>query len=151
MSLKSQFKTNSSFVNDGVWFDVCVNNDAKPGGDLVVPKPATTCRIKLRRTGPGNMLWSAAWRKHEDAAGKALNDLTPAEDAEFMAKVYADAVVADWEHMQPHEDGVDVPFSRAAVVELLADPDWLELRNWIRAKADSLEPFQDKREGEVGN
>lgn len=136
MSLKSQFKTNTSLVNDGVWFDVCTNNDG------------SKCRVKLRRTGQANALWSAAWRKH---AADDLGELTPDQDRAFMAEVYADAVVAGWENMQPEDDGVNVPFSRDAVVALLADPDWLELRNDWRAKADSLAPFQDKREDEAKN
>lgn len=148
MSVKSKFKTNSSFVNDGVWFDVATNNDAVPASDGVRAKQATKCRIKLRRTGQGNSLWSLAWRKHED---KDLTELTPDQDRQFMAKVYADAVVADWEHMQPYEDGQDVPFSTDAVVALLSDADWLDFRNWIRAQADSLVPFQDKREEDAGN
>lgn len=149
MSLKAQFKTNTSLVNDGVWFEVCTNNDAVLGEGGKVVKPATKCRIKLRRTGQGNALWSLAWRKHQ--GDQNLDNLTPDQDREFMAEVYADAVVADWEHMQPHEDGQDVPFSRDAVVALLADPDWLEFRNWLRANADSLTPYQDKREAEAGN
>lgn len=156
MSLKSQFKTNSSLINDGVWFDVCINDDAKPGnlgnmghGDVgTAGTPATKCRVKLRRTGQGNALWSLAWRKRADIS---TDELTADQDREFMAEVYADAVVADWEHMQPYKDGEDVPFSREAVVKLLSNPDWLELRNKWREHADSLAPFQDPREEDAKN
>lgn len=137
MSLKAKFKTNSSLVNDGVWFDVCTNSDG------------TKCRVKLRRTGQGNALWSLAWRNRPQP--EDLQELTPAQDREAMASVYAEAVVADWEHMQPDDDGKEWPCDHEHVVKLLADPDWLELRNDWRAKADSLTPFQDKREEEAGN
>jgi len=136
MSLKAKFKTNTSLVNDGVWFTVCTNTDG------------TTCRVKLRRTGQGNALWSLAWRNHQ---GDDLVDLTPAQDAEFMAKVYADAVVAGWEHMQPNDDGKDWEFTKENVVKLLGNLDWLELKNDWREKADSLAPFQDPREDDVKN
>ena len=136
MSLKSKFKTNTSLINDGVWFDVVVNPDG------------TKCRVKLRRTGPANALWSLAWRERESENTEAL---TPDEDRAFMAGVYADAVVADWEHMQPEDDGKDWAFNRDNVVKLLGNAEWLEFRNWVREKADSLAPFQDKREEEAKN
>lgn len=155
MSVKSKFKVNTSLVNDGKWFVVDTNDDAKPAvpgrGEAGAAKPAvpaTVCRIKLRRTGQGNALWSLAFRKHTDGN---LDELTADQDREFMAEVFADAVVADWENMQPYEDGVNVPFSREAVVKLLADPDWLEFRNWCRSQADALTPFQDPREEAAGN
>lgn len=137
MSLKSQFKTNSSLVNDGVWFDVCENTDK------------TKCRVKLRRPGRGNTLWSLAFRKH--SADTDMDTLTPEQDEVITAKIFAEANVADWEHFQPEDDGKDLKFSIAAATKILVDPDWVSLlTNW-QQKATTLAPFQDPRETEAGN
>lgn len=137
MSLKSQFKTNSSLVNDGVWFDVCTNSDK------------SKCRVKLRRPGRGNALWSTAFRKH--TADVDMETLTPEEDELMTAKIFAESSVADWEHFQPEDDGKDVKYSVEAATAILADPDWVELLKDWQKKAGTLSAFQDKREAEAGN
>lgn len=137
MSLKTQFKTNSSLVNDGVWFDVCTNSDK------------SKCRVKLRRPGRGNALWSVAFRKH--TADQDMDNLSPEEDEVMTAKIFAESSVADWEHFQPEDNGKDIPFSVDAATDVLADPDWVELLKDWQKKAQQLAPFQDKRETESGN
>lgn len=137
MSLKSDFKTNSSLVNDGVWFPVTNNSDG------------TKARVKLRRSGRGNALWSLAFRKH--TAEQDMDTLTPAEDEVITAKIFAEANVAGWEHMQPEDNGRDLPFTLENVTALLIDPDWIELLKKWQQQANSLAPYQDTRETESGN
>jgi hypothetical protein len=137
MSLKSKFKVNTSLASDGAWFTLCTNSDG------------SVCRVKLRRTGQSNPKWPLAFRTRGE--GKDLDSLTPDEDREFMAYVFSDAVVAGWENMQPDDDGKNWPCDEEHVVKLLGNPEWLDLRNDWRGKADSLAPFQDPREGEVKN
>jgi hypothetical protein len=137
MSLKGKFKTNAVAVRDGVWFDVGENSDK------------TKCRVKLRRTGRGNPLWSIAFREH--TKDRDMDAVTPEEDEIITAEIFAEASVADWEHMQPDDDGKDVPFSVDAAKALLVDPDWIELLKDWQTKANSLAPFQAKREKEAKN
>lgn len=137
MSLKSKFKTNSSLVNDGVWFDVCTNSDK------------TKCRVKLRRPGRGNSLWSKAYRKH--TADRDMDLVTPEEDEIITATIFAEANVADWEHLQPEDDGKDLPFSVEAATKLLVDPDWVELLKSWQVNAQKLDRYQDAREADAKN
>jgi hypothetical protein len=130
MSLKSRFKSNASAVRDGVWFDVIENKDG------------SKCRVKLRRSGRGNPLWSVAFREH--TKDRDMDAVTPEEDEVITANIFAEANVADWEHFQPEDDGVELPFSVDNAKLVLADPDWVELLKDWQAKAGSLAPFQSK-------
>lgn len=136
MSLKSRFKTSAAAVRDGVWFDVTENSDG------------SKCRVKLRRAGRGNPLWSVSFRKHTQ--DRDMETITPEEDEIITANIFAEANVAEWEHMQPNDDGVELPFTIENARSLLTDPDWIELLKDWQSKANSLAPFQAS-EGEAGN
>lgn len=136
MSLKSKFKTSAAAVRDGVWFDVTENTDG------------SKCRVRLRRAGRGNPKWSVSFREHmKDVDAEKV---TPEEDEIITATIFAEANVADWEHFQPEDDGVELPFSVDAAKKILLDPDWIELLKEWQGKANSLAPFQAS-EGEAGN
>jgi hypothetical protein len=135
--LKSKFKTSAAAVRDGVWFDVCENKDG------------SKCRVKLRRAGRGNPLWSVAFREH--TKDRDMDAVTPEEDEVITANIFAEANVADWEHFQPEDDGVELPFTTDNVRTILSDPDWIELLKDWQGKANSLAPFQEKRENEAKN
>lgn len=137
MSLKSRFKANTTLSNDGVWVPLGANTDK------------SECRIKLRRTGITNKLWSLAFRNRGE--GLDLDNLPPEEDTLFMARVFHDAVVVDWENMQPEDDGSNWPHTEENVVKLLSDPDWHDFRMFIKGKADDLTTFQDAREADAKN
>lgn len=137
MSLKAKFKTNATAVRDGVWFDVTQNKDK------------TKCRVKLRRTGRGNPLWSVAFREH--TKDRDMEALTPEEDEVMTAEIFAESCVADWAGLQLEDDGVETPFSVEAAKEILTNPDWVELLKDWQQKSGTLAPFQDKREGEAKN
>jgi hypothetical protein len=136
MSLKNKFKTSAAAVRDGVWFDVCDNDDK------------TKCRVKLRRHGRGNPYWSVAFREH--TKDRDMDAVTPEEDEIITANIFAEANVVDWEHFQL-ESGVDIPFSIEAARTILTDPDWVELLKDWQQKAGALTPFQEKRETEAKN
>ncbi len=131
MSLKGKFKTSSAAVRDGVWFDVCENKDK------------TKCRVRLRRAGRGNPLWSVAFREH--TKDRDMEAVSPEEDEVITAGIFAEANVADWEHFQPDDDGVELPFNNDNVVKILSDPDWVELLKDWQTKAGSLTPFQSAK------
>lgn len=137
MSLKSQFKVDTNAVNDGVWFDVCVNSDG------------SKCRVKLRRHGRGNALWSIAYR----AATRDVDTdaVTPQEDEVITAKIFCEGNVAGWENMQPDDDGKELKFNLDNAKKLLTDPDWVDLLKDWQGKASSLAPFQVARESEAKN
>lgn len=137
MSLKSQFKTSSSLVSGGVWFDVTTNSDG------------SKCRVKLRRNGRGNKHWINSFRAH--TAGKDMETITVEEDEAITAEVFAEANVVAWEHMQPNDDGNELDYSTENVKSLLLDPDWIELLKDWQIKSNSLSPFQEKQEGDAGN
>jgi hypothetical protein len=130
LSLKNKFKTSAAAVRDGVWFDVCENADK------------TKCRVRLRRHGRGNPLWSVAYREH--TKDKEMESVSPEEDEVITANIFAEANVADWEHFQPNDDGVELPFSIDNAKSILIDPDWIELLKDWQIKAGSLAPFQSK-------
>ena len=139
MSLKKQFKSSASKIQEGVWFDVTTNSDG------------TKCRVKLRRQGRSNRLWVAAFR--ERTAGKDMEAVSVEEDEVITADVFVNACVVDWEHLQPEDDGEDLPFSLDAARELLKDPDWNDLLKDWQSKAAGLAPYQDeaKKKAEAGN
>jgi hypothetical protein len=144
MSLKGKFKTSTAAVRDGVWFDVTHNSD----GSL--------CRVKLRRAGRGNPMWSIAFREH--TKDRDMDAVTPEEDEIITANIFAEANVVDWEHFQPEDDGVELPFNVDNVKTILLDPDWIELLKDWQNKGNSLAPFQSdkgkpetKREKEAKN
>jgi hypothetical protein len=137
MSLKSKFKTSAAAVRDGVWFDVTQNSDG------------SKCRVKLRRAGRGNPLWSVSFREH--TRDQDMEAVTPEEDEVITANIFAEANVADWEHFQPEDDGKDLKFTLDNVKKILTDPDWIELLKDWQSKANSLAPFQEKREAEAKN
>lgn len=137
MSLKGKFKSDSKLREDGVWFDVTTNRDK------------SNCRVKLRRSGRGNRHWVTAYR--DRTANVDMDNLTVEEDERITADVFASSCVVGWEHMQPEDDGENVEFTPEAALALLSDPDWVDLLKDWQAKANSLSPFQKKREGEAKN
>lgn len=138
MSLKNKFKTNPSLVSEGVWFDLATNSDK------------TKARIRLRRHGRSNRDWVLAFRKH--TADKDMDAVTPEEDEQITAAVFVEACVVDWEHMQPEDDGHDIPFSKEAALELFSNPEWNDLLKECQTLASGREAYQTKKaEAEAGN
>ena len=141
MSLKKKFKTSSRLVEEGAWFDVTQNTDK------------TLCRVRLRRSGRGNRAWVASFR--DNTADVDMDNLSVEEDEAITAKVFVEACVVDWEHLQLDDDGHETPFTPERALEILSDPDWIELLKDWQGKANGIAGYQDavqaKREGEAGN
>lgn len=136
MSLK-KFKTNPKLIEDGKWFTVTTNSDG------------STCRVRLRRSGRANKRWLIKFREHTE--GLDTDSLSPEDDAALMATVFAQACVAEWENMQPEDDGANLEFSEGNAVNLLTDPEWVDLLSDWQAKAGAAPNFRAHREGEAGN
>jgi hypothetical protein len=137
MSLKGKFKTDATMTKDGVWFDLADNSDG------------SKCRIKLRRHGRSNRDWVNAFRKH--TADKDMETITAEEDEAITANTFAEACVVDWEHFQPEDDGVELPFSVENAVGIFLDPDWNDLLKECQTLAGTRSNFQKKLEGEAKN
>lgn len=130
MSLAKKYKINARLARDGVWVDICTNSDG------------SKCRVRLRRSGRGNPTWMAAYRAR--TANVDLDAVSPEEDEIITAEIFTEACVVDWEYMQPDDDGNNVPFSKGAALEMLSNPEWIELFKELQSKASSVADFQDK-------
>ena len=138
MSLRAKYHTDSKLRNDGVWFDVAENSDG------------TKARVKLRRNGRGSHRWMKEFRRI--SKDKDIDSLSPEEDAELTAEVFARATVVTWENLQLDDDGKELKHSEEAAIELLKNPDWLDLLQDWQAKASDVSNFQKrKREKELKN
>lgn len=129
MSIK-QFKQDGAKANDGVWFDYPAN------ADNTIP------RVKLAREGRSNKRWLAVFR--EVTKDLDTDNLSAEQDFKVGVEVFAKAVVLDWEHIQPNDDGVDIPFEIERVIALLNDPDWTDFYTDLKDKANSRTNFANK-------
>lgn len=136
MSLK-KFRTSSKLVTEGAWFNITENSDK------------TKCRVKLRRSGRANRKWLVSMREH--TADIDTDSLSPEEDAKLMATVFAESCVVDWEHLQPEDDGNNLAFSDDNAVNLLTDPEWIDLLSDWQTKAGAAANYKAAREAEAGN
>lgn len=132
MSLKARYKSSAALREGGVWFDVTTNSDG------------SKCRVRLRRHGRGNKFWTAAYRAN--TSGIDTDAISIEEDEAITAKVFVEGCVVEWEHVQPEDDGKDLPFTIENAIALLIHPDWVELLKDWQNKANSLEPFQNPEE-----
>lgn len=139
MSLKSQFKSSAAAMVDGVWFrNFEKNADGTQPGFL------------LARMSPGNPGYNKAM---QDAATQLQQKgASQSEDDAMMTGLLADYIVKSWEHIQPNDDGQNLPFNRENVVKLLGDPEWIDLRIEIRRRATDLSGFKAKElDGSIKN
>jgi hypothetical protein len=131
-----KFKQNGASANDGVWFAFDAN------ADNTIP------RVKLAREGRSNKKWLATYR--DTTKGVDTDELSTEADFAMGVEVFAKAVVLDWEHIQPNDDGVEVPFETSRVIALLSDPDWTDFYTDLKDKANDRKNFKAK-EAEAKN
>ena len=129
MSIK-KFKQDGGKANEGVWFDYPANADGS------IP------RVKLAREGRSNKKWLAVFR--EVTKDLDTDNLSPEEDFGVGVEVFAKAVVLDWEHIQPNDDGVELANDLGARIALLSDPDWTDFYTDLKDKANKRENFANK-------
>lgn len=129
MSIK-KFKQDGSKANEGVWFDYPANADG------------TVPRVKLAREGRSNKRWLAIFR--EVTKELDTDNLSAEEDFKTGVEVFAKAVVLDWEHIQPNDDGVSLDNTVEARIALLADPDWTDFYSDLKDKANERANFKAK-------
>lgn len=101
-NLDTLFKTDSTLEKDGIWFNI--------GGGV---------RFRIRRFGGSNSqrLKSAMAKFHKPVARLVeLDKLTAEENAELMAKTFADACLVDWENVEI--DGEKAPCTFENAVKL---------------------------------
>lgn len=137
MSLKDKYKTDGDAVREGVWFDFDTNSDGTVPG------------FKLAFAGKQNKKYTAAMRKwtakYEDDNGiPDFSTLQEADADKFILEVFADTVLIDWRNFQPEDDGVNVPYSRDAVVKIFGSDDWAAFYAILNAKAKKVANFRQK-------
>lgn len=136
MSLKSKYKQNAILARDGVWFEKGTNADG------------TVTRFLVRRSGRGNPDWNRVFAKHTEELG---DEPSTEDDNRSMGATFGEACVLGWEHLQPDDDGAELPYSTEAAVAFFSNPDWLDLLTEMQNDARGLEGFRDKREDEAKN
>lgn len=126
MSLRSQFKTDPKAVVEGVWHSF----DANPDGSIP--------RFLVARTSFSNPKYAKAV---SDAKAKN-GDRTLSEEQERQQnnEIFL-SVLLNWEHVQPEDDGVELPFSNENAEKLLLDPHWFDLLIELRGKAMATSSF----------
>lgn len=119
------FRTNKSLENEGAWTDLA--------GDA---------RVKLARIGNRRYrdMLQAKLKPHRRAirAGTLSDEVTEA----LMTEVIVETVLLDWENIELN--GVVVPFSRDAALDILGDPEMKDLRNMIVELAGDMELYRAK-------
>ena len=117
MSLYSRFKTDSSEEQRGVRVQYGVND--RTGLPIVVI---------LARAGGSNTRFSKVWERLTKPYRRQIETETidPKISADLMRRLYAEAVVLDWENVD-NADGEELPFSVDNCVKIFEDlPDWFD-------------------------
>jgi hypothetical protein len=145
MSLKKAFGTNKQSIEEGVWVELCENEDG------------TTCRLRIKRMGqqtPEFMKQIANHRKAFSADHFSAAKIDQQQAS--MIRVIAKTIIVGWENVEDwrvSEETDSFPGSETsrpkymeytsenAEIMLIEFPDLLEL---ITEQATDLETFQDK-------
>lgn len=140
MSLKRNFGTSKEAITEGIWIDICENDDG------------STARIRIKRMNQQNRKYQKEMANHR----KAFNDDHFSEKKIGLAEssmidVLINTVIVDWENMQVEEVPESAPpgskptcleFSKANARKILNEfPDLLDL---ITNEATDLRNFQSE-------
>ena len=135
MSIK-QFKQDGTAANEGVWFTYPANKDG------------TIPRVRLAREGRSNKRWLSTFR--DVTKDLDTDNLSAEEDFATGVEVFCKAVLLEWEHIQPNDDGVEVPSETPRFIAMLSDPDWTDFYTDLKDKANLRDNFK-KKEKEAKN
>lgn len=137
MSLKSQFKTDTTAARDGVWINYSPNSDGTVPG------------FRLARMSKQNKRYTAkmrdATKAHEGDDGLVNFDNIPEAEAEaLLLDVFVDTVLLEWRNVQPEDDGVVLEYSKENATKLLGSDDWADLYGDLSTKARKAATFRQK-------
>ncbi len=133
MSLKTLYKTDPVASEAGVWIAYPRNDDG------------TQPRFKLARM---NAAANKKYAKELEAATKPYRrelELETLDDAigdDLMLGVFCRAILLDWEHVQPDDDGNALDFNFENAKKFLGDPVWSELYADLRERAAKAATFR---------
>lgn len=136
MSLKQKFKTSSDAARDGVWVEYTAHANA----DGTIPA------FKLARMSRQNKKYQLALRSVLEAQGGDLETSVRDEEAleKALFRAFIDTILLDWRNFQPEDDGLDLPYSKAAAEEIFLNPDWIDLFGDLTDKAARNATFREK-------
>ena len=138
-SLRRTYDTNDSKETDGVWIDVCVNDDDTIG------------KMKIRRMGSKNKKFqkkfSAELRKLKGRAGDK-------SDSERMAlvKTFVETCLVDWVNIENVNEGSPDPYMPCTYENaMLLFKELPDLFDVVLADAQDITNFQDQDEEAAKN
>jgi hypothetical protein len=128
MSLKS-LKINVEAAVSGLWVDF-----PEPNSDGTLPG------FLLSRPSKANPAYTkainAVRRKHKRAI--ALETLPDAVADKETLVSFVNTCLHDWRNLQPEDDGNNVAFSAEAAIDLLGNPEWEALYDWVATEASRI-------------
>lgn len=138
MSIFAQFKTDPSKQNDGVWFDICENDDG------------SMCRVKLAREVSHNKRYAKALREAVEPYSAALKTRAIKDEVaeKIYAKAFVEGCVIDWEHVQD-PNGKEIEFSVEKAIEILIDPTMSDFYDLLKRYASNSKNFRDESQRAV--
>lgn len=128
------FKTDKNKLSDGIWVELPANKDGS------IP------RVRARAAGDFNSEYERLQNKKVNKVIKVLQFKGPAADAareRILKEMTAEYVFADWENMQPNDDGVNIEFNQQNVNDIVNDDEWKPLVNYIVGEVSSHDKFND--------
>lgn len=132
MSIFKQFKTDAKKEAEGVKVEYSPNKDGS------IPS------VTIRRAGKSNKRYSKALEAATRPYRRQIELGTMADEtAEKLLKgVFVDTVVIGWEHIQPNDDGIELPFTRENVLRVLEElPEWYDD---LQKQSNSVVLFRDE-------
>lgn len=137
------FKTNKNKLSDGIWIELPANKDGS------IP------RVKVRAAGDFNPEYEKLQAKKVKKVIKVLSFNNPAADKArdaIVKEMTIEYVFADWEHMQPDDDGRELEFNHQNVSNIVNDDEWKGFVNYVVGEASTLEKFNHEQlEAIAGN
>lgn len=134
MSIKS-LKINPDVAQEGLWVGFPDN------ADKTIPA------VKLARMSKANKRYWAAMSDAQKKYRRQLQTetLTPDQDAAISLEVFCNTIVLDWRHIQPEDDGVDIPFNKENVKALLENPEWEVFYSMLVEEAGKIGNVRDQQ------
>jgi len=121
--VKKLFGTDKKKEQEGVWYDI-----------------AEGLRMKIARIGNPN--YQKKFQAISKPYRRSIRRGTLADEIaeKLLIQCMSESIVLDWEGVE--DDGVEIPYSKDAVIELLTK--YPELRGYINDIANELEGFQEE-------
>ena len=130
-------------VTEGVWVTYPEPND--DGSEF---------RVQLAMLGSANINYAKRLnaivrpvrRKME------LGTLSEEEGRTLYRKAFIEQILLNWEHCQPDDDGIELPFSKDNAEQFLSDLANATIYDWMIGEATLVEHFRvERRNNDLGN